>query len=74
MFKLNLVQTDLRRRLDEDTKEDKVHRKNDTNVQNNKSSKPFVDESPVEEKEILKKRFMTINAEKNSGKYIEIKV
>lgn len=74
MFKLNLIQTDLRRRLDEETKDDKVHKKNDTNVQNNKSSKPFVDEATVKKKENPNKRFMTINGEKNSGKYIEVKV
>lgn len=74
MFKLNQIQMDIRGKLSEETKDDKVHKKDNTKVNNNKSTKPFVDEAEVETKEKKNKRFLTINGEKHSGKYIEVKV
>jgi hypothetical protein len=74
MFKLNQIQMDIRRKLSEETKDDKVHKKENTNVNNNKSTKPFVDEAEVETKEKKNKRFLTINGEKHNSKYIEVKV
>ncbi len=45
MFKLNQIQTDIRRELKEETKDDKVHSKRDIYIKNNKSKKPYVDEA-----------------------------
>jgi len=73
MFKLSQIEMDIRRNLEEETKDDKVHKKNDFPVKNNKNSKPFVDEIDVENKQKVSKRFLTINGEKHSGKYVEIK-
>ena len=64
MFKLNQIQMDIRRKFSEETKDDKVHKKDGTTVKNNKSDKPFVDEIQVDEKKNQSKRYLTISAEK----------
>lgn len=61
MFKLNQIQTDIRRELQEETKEDKVHSKRDIYIKNNKAKKPYVDEININNKY---KESLTIDAVK----------
>lgn len=72
MFKLNQIQMDIRRKLEEETKDDIVHKKEDSIVKNNKSNKPFVDEIEVEESKNKKRRYLTIDGEKNKDNNLEV--
>ncbi|NLK96184.1 MAG: hypothetical protein GX275_13525 [Clostridiales bacterium] len=66
MFKLNQIQTDIRREINEETKDDKIHGNRNIYIKNNKSKKPFVDEVNEEEsngnrKRNNDKRYLTIS-------------
>lgn len=71
-FKLNKIDTDIRKRMQEETKEDKVHSGKGINA-----NKDLIDEKHEEIQENnereTKKRYITINGVKDNHKNIDIK-
>ncbi len=72
-FKLNKIDTDIRKNIQEETKEDKIHSGKSINIK-----KDIKDEKREEMKgnnqEEIKKRYITIDGVKDNHKNIDIKV
>lgn len=72
-FKLNKIDTDVRRKMQEEIKEDKVHSGKSINVK--KDLKDEVHDSEQDcNREEIKKRYITIDGVKDNHKNIDIKV
>ena len=71
-FRLNKIDTDIRRKLAEETKDDKVHRKQKISI-DNKMKKPFVEHKTEDEQKEKEKKFLTIEGIKYEKKIIEVK-
>ena len=75
MYRLDQIQADVIRKVNEEIKDDKVHRNKDIYVKNNKSQKPYVDEQEKKKKKEKKDKgsYCIVDGTKYSGSEIEIK-
>ncbi|MGG7176595.1 hypothetical protein ACQPU1_03305 [Clostridium paraputrificum] len=71
-FRLNKIDTDIRRKLAEEVKDDKVHAKKDKPIENN-TKNPFVEcDKDNEENKTSKKTHITIDGVMDNNKRITI--
>lgn len=71
-FKLNKIDTDIRKRMQEEIKEDKVHSGKGINIKKDmKEEKQEIEKLKVEEQ---KKKYITIDGVKYNGSNIDIDV
>lgn len=71
-LRLNKIETDLSRKLKEETKDDKVHSKNYLNNIKNNKKKSYTKNSEVPLKD-NKKKYLTIDGELSLSEKLEVK-
>lgn len=72
-FKLNKIDTDIRKKMQEETKEDKVHSGKSINIKKDIKDERH-EEMPHSDGEETQKRYITIDGVKDNHKNIDIKV
>lgn len=72
-FKLNKIDTDIRKRMQEEIKEDKVHSGKSINIKKDIKDEPHEEIKNFDQEE-NQKRYITIDGVKNNNKHISIKV
>jgi hypothetical protein len=74
-FKLNKIDTDIRKKIQEDTKEDKVHSGKAINVNKDlkEEKNQIINEKQIPAKDEVIKRYITIEVVKDNHKNIDIK-
>ena len=74
-FKLNKIDTDIRKKMQEETKEDKVHSGKAINVNKDlkEEKNQIINEKRIPPKDEVKKRYITIDVVKNNHENIDIK-
>ncbi|MBN7573073.1 hypothetical protein C1H57_00460 [Clostridium sp. 2-1] len=72
-FKLNKIDTDIRKKIQEETKEDKVHSGKGISIKKDVKEEDFEEKDCHSEKD-HEKRYFTVNGVKYNQKNIDIKV
>ncbi|MFT8342301.1 MAG: hypothetical protein ABF652_12845 [Clostridium beijerinckii] len=74
-FKLNKIDTDIRKKMQEETKEDKVHSGKAINVNKDLKEEKYqhTNEKQIAAKDEVKKRYITIDVVKNNHENIDVK-
>lgn len=74
-FKLNKIDTDIRKKMQEETKEDKVHSGKAINVNKDLKEGKYqhTNEKQIPAKDEVKKRYITIDVVKNNHENIDVK-